>query len=90
VLSKLDLGERYFLFYIDSMVQYFGVFLCFLADKPSLIKNIILSSANSYGIHCIKANRSGKPVLFFVDDYILCRYCRLKNEPVFSQPEQPD
>lgn len=64
-------------------MQYFGVFLCFLADKPALIKKIINTNENSYGIHCIEAYQEGKVTHLFIDDYILCRE---NKTPVFSQP----
>ena len=63
-------------------MQYFGVFLCFLADKPTLIKKIISTEENSFGIHVIEAYSGNKLKTFVIDDYILCR----DNYPVFSQP----
>jgi hypothetical protein len=69
-------------------MQYFGVFLCFLADKPTLIQKIICSSENSYGLHCIEAYRDGKAIHFLVDDYILCREWSAKIKPVFSQAQK--
>lgn len=70
-------------------MQYFGVFLCFLADKPTLIQKIITSAENSYGLHAISAYREGRQINFVIDDYILCRDKGLgKLEPVFSQPQK--
>jgi len=42
--------------YTDEAMQYFGVFLCFLADHPHLIKQLILNEPNTYGIYAIKMN----------------------------------
>lgn len=63
-------------------MQYFGVFLCFLSDKPNLIQKIITTDQNSYGLHGIEAYRNGRPIQFVIDDYILCR----NDKPFFSQP----
>jgi hypothetical protein len=54
-------------------MQYFGVFLCFLADKPDEIQKIISTKENSYGVHCVEAFQEGRQVKLLVDDYVLCR-----------------
>ena len=38
---------------LDEVMQYFGVFLCFLADRPHLIQKIITTEPNTYGMHGI-------------------------------------
>ena len=63
-------------------MQYFGAFLCFLADKPHLIQKIITTEPNTYGLHTVEAYREGTPHSFIIDDYILCS----DGKPVFSQP----
>lgn len=63
-------------------MQYFGVFLCFLSDKPNLIQKIITTDENSYGLHSIEAYREGKLINFLIDDCILCK----DGKPIFSQP----
>jgi hypothetical protein len=40
-------------------MQYFGVFLCFLAANPKLIDEFILTEANTYGIAAVKMNVNG-------------------------------
>lgn len=67
-------------------MQYFGVFLCFLADKPVEIQKIITTKENTYGVHCISAYINGKEKSFLIDDYILCRELGSRVQPVFSQP----
>lgn len=65
-------------------MQYFGVFLCFLADKPKLIQQIIQTDSNSFGIHCVAAYINGIRKDIVIDDYFLCH----NDEPIFSQPCQ--
>ena len=67
---------------LDEIMQYLGVFLCFLSDKPNLIQKIIVTDENTYGIHGIEAYRDGKLTQFVIDDYILCKDGR----PMFCQP----
>jgi hypothetical protein len=69
-------------------MQYLGVFLCFLADKPTLIQKIICTDENTYGLSCIEAYRDGKVVHFLIDDQILCREVTGRPEPVFAQPQK--
>jgi hypothetical protein len=69
-------------------LQYFGVFLCFLADKPIEIQKIICTKENSYGLHCIEVYQEGKVVKFLIDDYILCREPNPKLQPMFTQPQK--
>ncbi len=63
-------------------MQHLGVFLCFIADNLHLIRQIILTEPNSYGIHCIKAYVDSVRQPIFIDDYILCS----DRLPLFSQP----
>lgn len=63
-------------------MQYFGVFLCFLAENPHLINEIIVTEPNSYGIHVVKMNVGSKKEFIYIDDYILC----CDRRPLFSQP----
>lgn len=56
----------------DDVMQYFGVFLCYLADHPELIKTIILTGPNSYGIASIYMVHEGRRRPIYIDDYILC------------------
>lgn len=35
-------------------MQYFGVFLCFLANHPKIISDLIITESNSYGIVVVK------------------------------------
>lgn len=56
--------------------------LCFLADKPHLLKNIILTQPNTYGIHAVGMYVHGVRRHVFIDDNILCHQGR----PIFSQP----
>ena len=58
--------------YLDDALQYFSVFLCFLADHSSLIKEIILTEANTYGICVVNMYIQGVRTPIFIDDYILC------------------
>jgi hypothetical protein len=67
---------------VDEALQYFGVFLCFLADNPNLIKDIFLTEANSYGIHCVSMNINSIRQPVYIDDYILCE----ERLPFFTQP----
>lgn len=71
-------------------MQYFGVFLCFLANKPTEIAKIITTRENSYGVHAIEAYRNGRTTSFIIDDYILCRAPTPSNslQPMFSQPQK--
>lgn len=41
-------------------MQYFGVFLCFLADHPKTISEFILTDSNSYGFLAVKMNINSK------------------------------
>lgn len=41
-------------------MQYFAVFLCFVAQNPKIIEEIFLTESNSYGLHAIKMNVQGK------------------------------
>jgi hypothetical protein len=63
-------------------MQYFGVFLCFLAENPHLIDKIILTESNNYGINVVAMNVSSKKEYIYIDDYILC----YQKKPLFSQP----
>ena len=40
----------------DEVMQYFGVFLCFLADHPKIVEEIIITEPNTYGIHAVQIN----------------------------------
>lgn len=65
-------------------MQYFGPFLCFLAEFPELINSIIVTDANTYGLYVVAANINGKKEYLYIDDYILCQ----KEHPIiplFSQ-----
>jgi hypothetical protein len=66
----------------DEVMQFFGVFLCFLANKPNLIKKIILTEENTYGIHSVEAYVNGLKRFVVLDDYILCK----EGKPLFCQP----
>lgn len=37
-------------------MQPFGMLLCFLSEHPNLLKNIILTDTNSYGIAVLRMN----------------------------------
>lgn len=37
-------------------MQPFGALLCFLANNPALINNIIMTDSNSYGVAVVKMN----------------------------------
>lgn len=63
-------------------MQPFGVLLCFLAEHPQLITQIILTNPNSYGICVLRMNIEAKKEYVYIDDYILCSDQR----PLFSQP----
>lgn len=70
-------------------MQYFAVFMCFLADHPKIVEDIILTESNTYGIHAVQINVEskfcniiGKRVPIYIDDYILCANSR----PLFIQP----
>jgi hypothetical protein len=64
------------------MMQYFGVFLCYLADHPDIIEKLILTGSNSYGIASIFMVHEGRRRPIYIDDYILCN----DGIPLFSQP----
>jgi hypothetical protein len=64
--------ETYLWLHADDALQYFSMLLCFLADKPHLIKNIILTQANTYGICAVAMYFEGLRRHVFIDDYILC------------------
>ena len=64
------------------MMQYFGVFLCYLADHPEIIEKLILTGSNSYGIASIFMVHEGRRRPIYIDDYILCH----DGIPLFSQP----
>lgn len=66
----------------DQIMQYFGVFLCFLSNKPNLIRKIILTEENTFGLHCVEAYVHGLKRLILFDDYILCK----DGKPMFSKP----
>jgi hypothetical protein len=68
--------------YVDEVMQYLGVFQCYLADNPDLIDRIILTKPNSYGIHAVYVVYEGKREILFIDDYILCN----SQGPFFSKP----
>lgn len=53
-------------------MQPFGMLLCFLSQHPNLIKNIILTDTNSYGICVLKMNVDARKEFIYIDDYILC------------------
>ena len=67
---------------LDDVMQYFGVFLCYLADHSELIENIILTGSNSYGLHSVYIVHEGRRRPIYIDDYILCH----ETGPIFSQP----
>ena len=64
------------------MLQYFSVFLCFLADNSHLIRDLVITSPNTFGIHAIYMYINGVRTPIYIDDYILC----FKDRPIFSQP----
>ena len=41
-------------------MQYFGVFLCFLADHPRVVSELILTDSNSYGFLVVKMQLNSK------------------------------
>ena len=63
-------------------MQYFGVFLCYLADHPEIIDQVLLTGSNSYGIAVVYMVHDGKRQPIYIDDYILCH----EDAPLFSQP----
>jgi len=64
------------------MMQYFGVFLCYLADHPEIIDKVLLTGSSSYGIASIFMVHEGKRRPIYIDDYCLCH----DGGPLFSQP----
>ena len=64
------------------MMQYFGVFLCYLADHREIIGQVLLTGANTYGMAVIYMVHEGKRRPIYIDDYILCH----EDAPLFSQP----
>jgi hypothetical protein len=56
----------------DEAMQYFAVFLCFLADRPHIIDDLILTKENTYGIHVVQMIINDVAVPIYIDDYILC------------------
>ena len=56
--------------------------LCFLADNPQLINNIILNDSNSYGLFVLQMNVESKKEFIYIDDYTLCS----DKIPLFTQP----
>ena len=66
----------------DDVMQYFGTFLCFLSNKENLIRKIIITQENTYGLHCVEAYVHGLKKIVMFDDYILCH----NKKPMFSQP----
>ncbi len=63
-------------------MQPFGMLLCFLAQHPHLLSNIILTDINSYGICVVRMNVEAKREYIYIDDYTLCA----EKTPLFSQP----
>lgn len=63
-------------------MQPFGVLLCFLAEHPQIIRKVITTDSNSYGIHVIKMNVGARKELIYIDDYMLCS----QKQPLFVQP----
>jgi hypothetical protein len=53
-------------------MQYFAVFLCFIATNPKIVEEIIITQPNTYGLHIVKMNVNGKEIPIYIDDYILC------------------
>ncbi len=45
-----------FILNLDEVLQYFGVFLCYLSENPHLINDLILTDSNSYGICALRVN----------------------------------
>jgi hypothetical protein len=68
--------------YADEVMQPFGALLCFLAEHPQLLQNLILTDSNSYGIAVVRMNLGGKKEFIYIDDYMLC----VGKVPLFSQP----
>lgn len=66
----------------DEIMQSFGILLCFLADHPHLLHNIILTDTNSYGLCVLRMNVGAKKEYIYIDDYTLCE----KRTPLFTQP----
>lgn len=53
-------------------MQYFGVFLSFLANKPKLLNEIIRTDKNTFGLHCVSAYVNGMKHDIVIDDLFLC------------------
>lgn len=53
-------------------MHYFAVFLCFLADRPHIIEDLILTKENTYGLHAVQMIINDVLVPIYIDDYILC------------------
>lgn len=81
IVSSQDSKADYILLN-DEAMQYFAVFLCFLADRPHIIDDLILTKENTYGIHVVQMIINDVVVPIYIDDYILCS----NQTPVFSQP----
>lgn len=64
------------------MMQPFGALLCFLAEHPQLIGNLIMTESNSYGIAVVRMNVGSRREFIYIDDYMLCS----GKVPLFSQP----
>ncbi len=63
-------------------MQHVGVFLCYLADNQHLLKNIILTEKNTYGLHLVNMIAHAKSHIVAVDDYTLCS----EDSTLFTEP----
>lgn len=66
----------------DEVMQSLGVFLCFLSQHNSLIRQVVSTEPNNYGIAAIHTHSQGNSSFLYIDDYILCSDKR----PIFAQP----
>lgn len=53
-------SNRDYILVRDEVMQYFGVFLCFLADHPKIVADLILTESSSFGLLAVKMNINSK------------------------------
>ena len=53
-------------------MQYFGMFLCFIAEHEKLIQDLIITDENTYGLQVVSMNVKGKAEFLLIDDLVLC------------------
>ena len=73
----------------DEVLQYFGIFLCFLSGHPQIVSKLILTESNTFGVLAVKLggkyfSHTGKEQIFI---WMNTFYAKDKHQYLANQPK---